>query len=242
MIKTESAVLTNAGGREINEDSVRAEASALGLAVVVADGLGGHGGGSIASRTAAEAVLDSYREGGCRNKEEIAAAIFQANRAVVENQTEGCAMKTTLVSLFIEGGQAVWAHLGDSRLYYFQDGKLVSRTLDHSVPQLAVMMGMITEDQIRFHEDRSRILRALGSDSFEPDISEPVLLSKGFHAFLLCTDGFWEYVLEKDMEETLAASGNPRQWLLNMEEILQQRAPEDQDNYTAASVFAVKEK
>ncbi|MBS6954610.1 MAG: serine/threonine-protein phosphatase [Enterocloster asparagiformis] len=242
MIKTEYAVLTNAGGREINEDTVLAVPASVGLAVTVADGLGGHGGGSTASRAAAEAVSDSFARGFCRTKEEIEAAVCLADQAVVDCQTEACAMKTTLVSLFVEGEQAVWAHVGDSRLYHFRDGKLEARTLDHSVPQLAVMMGMITEEQIRFHEDRNRVLRALGSDSFTPDISEPVSLAEGFHAFLLCTDGFWEYVLEQEMEQTLADSPDPRQWLLKMETIMRGRAPADQDNYTAAAVFAIGEK
>lgn len=242
MIKTEYAILTNAGGRQINEDTVLAVPSPLGLAITVADGLGGHGGGSTASRAAAEAVADSFGRGLCRTAEEITAAVYLANQAVVCCQTEACAMKTTLVSLFLEEDRAVWAHVGDSRLYHFRDGKLEARTLDHSVPQLAVMMGMITEDQIRFHEDRNRVLKALGSDSFEPDISEPVSLAEGFNAFLLCTDGFWEYVLEPEMEERLAVSPDPRLWLLQMEELLRQRAPEDQDNYTAAAVFSIGEK
>ena len=242
MIKTEYAVLTNAGGRGINEDTVLAITSSLGLLVTVADGLGGHGGGSTASRAAAAAVSDCFGRGLCRTGEGIVSAVYMANQAVLDGQTEACAMKTTLVSLFVEGDQAVWAHVGDSRLYHFRDGRLVERTLDHSVPQLAVLMGMITEDQIRFHEDRNRVLRALGSDSFEPDISEPVSLADGFHAFLLCTDGFWEYVLEQEMEETLADSPDPRQWILKMEALLQERAPGDQDNYTAACVFSIGEK
>lgn len=242
MIKMEYAALTNAGSRRNNEDSVMADTSALGLAVVVADGLGGDGGGSIASQEAAGRMIDSFRKSTCSSKEEIAAAIQCANRAVVACQTEKCAMKTTLVSLFVEGDQALWAHVGDSRLYHFQDAKLISRTMDHSVPQLAVLMGMITEEQIRFHEDRNRILRALGSDSFEADISDPVSLREGFHAFLLCTDGFWEYVLEQDMEELLSASPNPRQWLLNMEGLIKRKMPKNQDNYTAAAVFTIGEK
>lgn len=242
MIKTEYVLLTNPGGREINEDSVAVEASGAGLVAMAADGLGSHGGGQQASRAATEEIAACFREGQCKNEEEIAIAISRANGAVLACQTEGCAMKTTLAALFIGEGQAIWAHVGDTRIYYFRDARLVSRTMDHSVPQLAVSMGMITEDQIRFHEDRNRILRALGSDSPEPDISSPCPLGDGFHAFLLCTDGFWEYVLEQEMEEALAASSNPGQWLERMEAALKGRAPEGQDNYSAAAVFAIEEK
>lgn len=68
------------------------------------------------------------------------------------------------------------------------------------------------------------------------------LLRMVFTFFLLCTDGFWEYVLEQEMEETLADSPDPRQWILKMEALLQERAPGDQDNYTAACVFSIGEK
>ena len=103
MIKTEYAVLTNAGGRGINEDTVLAIPSSLGLVVTVADGLGGHGGGSTASRAAAAAVSDCFGRGLCRTGEGIVSAVYMANQAVLDGQTEACAMKTTLVSLFVEG-------------------------------------------------------------------------------------------------------------------------------------------
>lgn len=137
--------------------------------------------------------------------------------------------------------RALWAHVGDTRLYHFWNGKLVGQTLDHSVSQLAVDMGLITGDQIRFHEDRSRLLRALGSDSPEPEPGGPVLLAKGFHAFLLGTDGFWEYVTEPEMEETLAVSSDPRQWLSRMKLILQRKGPGDRDNASAAAIFITEE-
>lgn len=234
---TRYSYLTNPGGRRENEDSVLIRKINSSTAAVVADGLGGHGGGGLASRAAVKTVLNCFAEGQCRTTEGIAHTIGQANDAVLSCQTEDCKMKTTLVCLFLEDGVAEWVHVGDSRLYHFIDRRLSSRTLDHSVPQLAVSMGMITEGQIRFHEDRNRLLRALGSDSREPDISGPVSLARGFHSFLLCTDGFWEYVLEEEMERTLAESESPEKWLGRMEQLLRAKAPEKNDNYTAAAVF-----
>ena len=74
-------------------------------------------------------------------------------------------------------------------------------------------------------------------DSFEPDVDETRISDSGFHAFLLCTDGFWEYVTEDEMEKTLYGSRDPEQWLWAMERYLKQKVPEDHDNYTAAAVF-----
>lgn len=232
------AVLTNAGGRQANEDAVLVKETLTRLAAIAADGLGGHGGGKIASRAAVGAVADCFDQGECRTREGMARIFYRAHKAVLSCQTEECQMKTTLACLFMENRRAWWAHVGDSRIYHFQGRKLVSRTLDHSVSQLAVAMGRITEGQIRFHVDRNKLLRALGSDSFEPELAGPVSLDEDFHAFLICTDGFWEYVLEEEMEKVLEVSAEPGQWLEGMKKILARKAPKNDDNYTAAAVFS----
>ena len=157
---------------------------------------------------------------------------------VIQKQSAQLEMKTTVVVLRIESGKAFWAHVGDSRLYYFDDGKLKSRTSDHSASQLAVLMGEITEEQIRFHSQRSRILRALGSSAAQPELSAETDIDDGKAAFLLCSDGFWEYVYEREMEQTLSNAPTPEQWLRDMEEILKSRVKPWNDNYSAIAVFA----
>ncbi len=258
MIQVSYAVLTNPGGRASNEDSAGIRPFPGGLAAALADGLGGQGRGEVASQLAVEEFLrcagadgenhdGAAIDGEAPDREALDGAALdraalRANEAVLSGQTAGCRMMTTLVGLVIREDEASWVHVGDSRLYHFHDRKLTRYTQDHSVPQMAVMMGMISEEQIRFHVDRSRILRALGSDSFEPELSKPVSLTDGFHAFLLCSDGFWEYVLEKEMEETLALGTEPDGWLKSMEQILKGRIPSDADNYTAVAVFTMGRK
>ena len=88
----------------------------------------------------------------------------QANRQVLSLQTKSCRMKTTVVVLIVEGARWQWAYAGDSRLYHFVEGNLLWQTKDHSSSQIAVLLGQIAPEQIRFHEDRSRIYRALGQD------------------------------------------------------------------------------
>jgi len=238
MIQVLYAVLTNPGGRTINEDSAGIKPFPGGLAAALADGLGGQGRGEVASQLAVEEFLCCAGAGG----EGLDKAVLRANEAVLSGQTADCRMMSTLVGLVIREDEACWVHVGDSRLYHFHNRKLTGCTQDHSVPQMAVMMGMISEDQIRFHVDRSHILRALGSDSFEPEVSKPVSLTDGFHAFLLCSDGFWEYVLEKEMEETLVSGTEPGGWLKAMEQILRGRIPSDTDNYTAMAIFTMGRK
>lgn len=229
------ASYTNIGGRSKNEDTVRCVQRADGLCLVVADGLGGHGGGELASAAAAETICQGWD--GTADPETLSGLVRQAHRRVQALQIGECAMKTTAAVLTLEGNQAAWAHAGDSRLYRFQDGELVFQTRDHSVSQISVMLGEITPDQIRFHEDRSRILRALGQEGDLTVETGKTELPPGRHAFLLCSDGFWEYVLEEEMTKDLSAAEGPEQWLALMRKRLDARAPGGCDNNTAAAVW-----
>ena len=229
------AYYTDAGGRAANEDTVLLRTNEAGsLCLVVADGLGGHGGGDVAGRAAARAVCEGWTGTGSPSLAELC---DRAQEAVLALQTPQCSMKTTLVVLSVAGNHAEWLHVGDSRLYRFYNGSLRFQTRDHSASQLAVMLGDITPDMIRFHPARARLLRALGQEGGAVPECSGMDLGPGRHAFLLCTDGFWEYVLEAEMAETLAASADPEEWLGRMRAILDGRVKGDNDNNTAAAVW-----
>ena len=147
-------------------------------------------------------------------------------------------MMSTIALLAVEGRLARWAHVGDTRLYRFLDGELVFQSRDHSASQAAVLLGEITPEQIRFHPSRSRVLRALGQEGELRVEQGSARLEAGQNAFLLCTDGFWEYVYENEMAETLRCSSSPREWLERMRRYIAGRAPRDNDNNTAAAVWA----
>lgn len=205
------------------------------MCAVLADGLGGHGGGKTASSAAAQLITGCW-EGGAA-PDVLRELAGKAHQKVLSLQTPSCQMKTTAVILALEPGRFGWAYAGDSRLYHFDNGRLVWQSRDHSASQIAVLLGQITPDQIRFHEDRSRIYRALGQvDGGEVDTGEGEL-GPGRHAFLLCSDGFWEYVCEHEMERELAASATPQQWLDRMRALLRYRVPADNDNNSAAAVW-----
>lgn len=230
------ALYSDPGGRTENEDTVRfLRQGEDGLCLVVADGLGGHGGGKTASAAAAESICAGWA--GEADPSALARRIETAHQMVRKRQTPDCTMKTTVVLLAVRGREIAWAHVGDSRLYRFQEGKLLFQTRDHSASQVAVLLGDITPEQIRFHEDRSRILRALGQEGDLHADTGSLTLGPGRHAFLLCTDGFWEYVLEKEMEEDLRAAGGPQEWLEAMRKRLARRASPDHDNNSAAAVW-----
>ena len=230
-----TASYTDTGGRPHNEDTVRLAWQKGGLCLVVADGLGGHGGGGLASAAAAEVICGGWD--GQVSEEALARLNQQAHQRVLSLQTRACAMKTTVTALEADGRQAAWAHAGDSRIYHFVNGTLVFQSRDHSASQIAVMLGTITPDQIRFHVDRSRVYRALGQDGELKVESHGEALAPGHHAFLLCSDGFWEYAYEEEMAEDLAAAASPEDWLARMRARLAARVPDNNDNNTAAAVW-----
>jgi PPM family protein phosphatase len=238
----DTASLTSPGGRDENEDSCDFRMNGQSGLWVLADGLGGHRGGEIASRLAVDSALASFAADSRVTPEMLAAHIERAHGAVLERQrTEPdlSGMRTTIVMLLASVDAALWSHSGDSRLYWFRGGKLRGQTKDHSVPQRLADAGEIRPEQIRFHEDRSRLLRSLGARQ-ESGATSGAMAGKPEpgDAFLLASDGFWEYVTEPEMEADLAASADPNAWLARMEARLRQRATSESDNYSALAIRA----
>lgn len=237
-----AAKYTNQGGRPINEDSCDIFNKQNLICATVADGLGGHGGGDIASSMAVE-MIGMFLEKTQEVKQTDLFDWFQEiNERIYGAQTAQYKMKTTLATLIADTdkGKSFWAHVGDTRIYCFKDGVMQSVTFDHSVSQMAVFAGEITQEQIRHHVDRSRLLRAIGNhDEVNVEISDILDITEGNYAFLLCTDGFWEYVYESEMEETLKSSDNPVQWLDQMALLIQSRVDGTNDNNTATAVWII---
>lgn len=234
---------SNPGGRPINEDSIGTAAFGDSFCFAVADGLGGHGGGDIASRVAIESVCDYFTEFGYSDSFfEKVFSIAQERiiqRQDTENRTQE--MKTTLTVLVLHKGKAYCGHIGDSRCYLFTRGKLKFHTEDHSVPQMLVTIGEIQESEIRYHPDRNRLLRVLGDrgEDTQPEVKKPTRVS-GFQAYLLCTDGFWELIDEGEMLRLLQSANTPEQWLSSMEQVILANGDEAMDNYSAIAVFEEK--
>lgn len=229
------------GGRSKNEDSVTGMHKGDHMCFLVADGLGGHGDGDLASKAAVDTIREAWD--GTISAAEWERLLELAHARIQQMQTPQKQMKTTLVGLMMDAERAVWAHVGDSRLYHFLDGRLVFQTQDHSASQIAVMLGEITPAQIRTSKDRSTLIKALGQPGSAPAAQiHSQLLEPGAHAFLLCTDGFWEYVLEEEMEQDLQIAHSAKQWLGKMRHRLQARAPSENDNNSAIVIRKMIEK
>ncbi|MCL1817252.1 MAG: protein phosphatase 2C domain-containing protein [Clostridiales bacterium] len=237
MNKYDAVAFTSAGGQPPNEDAVLLIQDENRLVAILADGLGAYCGGEIASTEVVEALGQIFPHPEPINRQAISACFTAANRAVIAQQKPGLKMRSTAVMLILEEGNTAFAHIGDSRGYAFRDGHIIFQTIDHSVSQMAVFRGDITADQIRFHKSRSQLIRALGvNDGLLEEITKLDVFLAG-DAFLLCSDGFWEYITEEEMVEDLLKSQSAEVWLNLMLDRIESRTPEDNDNLSAIVVI-----
>lgn len=231
------AVITNPGTRAVNEDSTGiAEAQDMHC-FIVADGLGGHGKGDIASGLAVAAFQKVFQESTAPINERMCEAFEQAQKDVLEEQVKTRSqmqMKTTVTALAVSDKRILWGHIGDTRLYAFTYHWLRTRTLDHSVPQMLVMAREIKENEIRNHPDRNKLLRVIGVSGEQPRYEISSIRKRRKHqAYLLCTDGFWELILESEMAECLKKAESVQKWLEEMEQIVRRRGENrEMDNYS----------
>lgn len=193
--------------REHNEDSYLIKTPLF----VVADGMGGHEAGEVASRIAVT-TMETYAPKST-SPEALAAAVLKANDAVLRGAKDGTGkpgMGTTLTAAFVFEGEATIAQVGDSRAYLLHDGKLQRITRDHSLVADLIEQGRLTEQEARFHPQRSVITRALGSDpNMQPDLYT-LHVEKG-DRLVLCSDGLCSMISDDEIESILLDNPAPAQ-------------------------------
>ncbi len=239
-----TASLTKTGGRETNEDRMGwTSFNHRSGYWVVADGLGGHRFGEIAAEIVVKTVGEEYPAHADTSTENIRYLLNQSDLRIMDAQLStpgGENMASTAVLLMLANGRAIWGHVGDSRLYRFRDGHCECLTSDHSMAQLLVGVGQISAEQSRYHPERSMLLQSLGGNVFRMKITKAEKFRIG-DVFLLCSDGFWEYVLEEEMVACLQTDMPLEMGLLQLEQHLLKRVAEqghqsNYDNYTALVV------
>lgn len=239
----EYQLLSKNGNRDINEDYADVFQINDKTIFVLADGLGGHGCGEVASKEAVNTVKQVFMKNSDDKTETLIYNSFVSAHTLLKKMqrelSDETLFKTTMVILVVAKDHVVWGHIGDSRIYHFEDNVLIERSMDHSVPQMLVNTGAIKEKQIRYHEDRNRLLKVLGADNenMKPYINtrEP-RSSKA--SFLLCTDGFWELIEEKYMQKTLKKADSCKTWLEAMESnVIKKGKKINMDNYSAIAVM-----
>lgn len=216
-MKYSVAFLSDTGRvRSLNEDNLRVErptqpeiASKWGDLYVVADGMGGHESGEVASEIAIETISESYyRINGPSADAALKKAIEQANseifRRAQEEDRQG--MGTTVVAAVRIDRMLYIAHVGDSRMYLIRDGQIKPLTQDHSMVQEQVAAGILTPEEAEKHPYRNVISRAVGtSPAVEVEVSQssPLELRDG-DVVLLCSDGLTEHVKPPTIRQIVA--------------------------------------
>lgn len=240
-MRLDAYLYTNQGGRDHNEDAARWEVREDSGCFLVADGLGGHRGGEIASALVADAVFQHWQEETEPPEDRTAwleQEILAANDALLEEQEkQGAVMKSTVAVLAMDGERASWAHVGDSRIYALSGGRVHRLTRDHSVSYSKYLAGEIGRDRLNFDEDRSRLLRVVGEKSRCQPQTATAVAGPG-DGFLLCSDGFWEYIYDEELLADFLKATSPQEWVeLLLVRILPRLRPQN-DNLTLLAVFA----
>ena len=239
------------GGRDENQDCCYSVMTPRGFLVIVSDGMGGMNGGATASKLAVETISEYVNMPSMEddiedsNKLVLTKAICKANSRIMdeaENDSSLSGMGCTVTAVLINDDLATLAYVGDSRIYQLRSGKKVFRTFDHSMVFEMVRKKIITEEQARLSAQSNIILRALGQkedvqvDTFEQPYDKGDI-------FLLCTDGIWGTMSEKELIRRVCEKKRPKVVMESLARNIHQNAMAKgggHDNLTAAMIVTSK--
>jgi protein phosphatase len=193
----QTASFSHIGGRDEQQDAVHIFSTEHTLLLVVADGVGGNVGGAAASQAAIAEASNFWKQSNGifdNPKDDLTTIAKNAHDSIRElAPNERRSPSSTLVMLYLdkETQQAHWVHCGDSRLYRIRNSEIITQTRDHSIVQLLLEQGEITEDERNKHPDKGRILKSLGASKFK-GVDYDSCQYEERDAFLLCSDGYWE--------------------------------------------------
>ncbi|MFO8140859.1 MAG: protein phosphatase 2C domain-containing protein [Marinobacter sp.] len=242
----EAASAERIGGRNEQQDRVGCFHSPDGTAclLLLADGMGGHRGASLASQTLLETARISWDScgGAPRDPKRFLEALCQEShrRINLQGRERGLDPRSTVVALIAHDAGAFWVHVGDSRLYHFRGQELVARTRDHSLVQILVEAGQVAEEDMATHPDQNKLLRSVG-DEAPPETTHGHAAFRAEDRFLLCSDGFWEQIAPEEMAGVLAAR-NLDESLSHLADLAVRRGGPSSDNIAVAAVRALVER
>jgi serine/threonine protein phosphatase PrpC len=227
---------SNMGARMLNEDSYGIKNDDKRCIAVLCDGLGGHNCGEVASQTAVKNIIEGIHQIKDIQADKLYDVLRIVNDGLVQQQIANPTlngMRTTAVGCVIDEKGLHYFNSGDSRFYFFSNGTLSTMSKDHSVSQMSVELGEMSFDDIRFDVDRNKLLKVLGQSTSNEigTIYRPITYKSG-DAFLLCSDGFWEYVLEEEMEIDLSKADTAKEWIEFMIVRLLLKFSGNNDNFT----------
>ena len=230
------------GGRAEQQDRVaiwQTQAADRSL-VVLADGMGGHQGGALAAQAVIDCAADLWQRD-CANSavdspcELLKGFCEDAHEAVRQaGEKHSLEPHSTCVVLYIQDNKAWLSHLGDSRFYWFQDGRYQRRSKDDSIVQMLLDMGRIKEEEMASHPDQGCLLKGLGG--YDPvSVHCDHILLDNKDSFVLCSDGLWEQISSDEMLAALSET-DLNASTQNLVNLAVERGGERGDNVTAALI------
>jgi len=208
-MKYHLATTCRLGNRKTNQDRFAVVETCNAVMIVIADGMSGHSEGKLAADTLVDSVVRSFNN--TKFPHAMPQKFFQQIIAIAHQEVLDAGKKcsppvsprTTCVLCLIQQGTAIWAHVGDSRLYWIRDGKILKHTRDHSRVEEMYQQGLITAEQKLRHPERNIVTQCIGSAKKppRPTISQTKPL-KADDVLLLCSDGLWGQLPEGQLADT----------------------------------------
>ncbi|GFN32137.1 PP2C family protein-serine/threonine phosphatase [Paenibacillus xylaniclasticus] len=188
---------------------------------------------------AVQSVLGSFSEKPTLSPRKLTSYVKQAHK-LLQRESKRMRLKASLTLLATDYKHAVWVSAGHTRFYHFRQGKLLTRSIDHSLAQQMVLSGKLRRDEADSHEEKHNLLQYLGMPgSISPYMSRKVELEDG-DMLLLCSLGLWEGVHSVEMLDAIEETDGPDEFVDLLEEIMLSRQGKVIHNYTAAAVYAGK--
>ncbi|CAL62264.1 Putative serine/threonine specific protein phosphatase [Herminiimonas arsenicoxydans] len=198
------------GGRKNNQDRMGYSFTRDALLLLVADGMGGHIMGEMAAQIAMQTIASLFQENATpyvkKPERFLEDSFFAAHREIhryraINNLPE--TPRTTIVACLIQHNSAMWAHCGDSRLYWMRGGQILARTRDHSRIETLIAQGKVDASERETHPDRNKLFNCLGAPNMPiVEISRRVSLQAG-DVMLLCSDGLWSVLPDHELAQRL---------------------------------------
>jgi len=230
------------GGRKANEDRTSYAYTREALLMVVADGMGGHLHGEVASQIAVQFLTEAFQReakpmlsdpSGFLQESILEAHFALGDYAKARNLIDS--PRTTCVACIVQDSTAWWAHAGDSRLYHIREGRIQGQTRDHSRVQMLVDQGRVREEAVAAHPDRNKIFNCIGASARpQVELSRATPLRRD-DTLILCTDGLWGPLTGRLITAALMKSDimNAVPGLLDLAEL---RAGADCDNLSVVAM------
>ncbi|SCZ64923.1 PP2C family protein-serine/threonine phosphatase [Thiohalomonas denitrificans] len=243
----ETGCANRLGNRTSNQDRLTAIETDEGILLVLADGMGGLEQGEIA----AQAVVDAARELYLNSPRPVSDTggllrdiIHRSHDRLVEDLSpdqEHSSSGTTAVLCLVQNGEAHWAHVGDSRLYFFRGGRSIYRTRDHSYVESLYRQGLIDDEERSRHPRRNQITQCIGCTRYRPDVAlaPPVALQEK-DVLMLCSDGLWDSVKESELADLLGCASTLEESMELMADRAENSAYPNADNISVVALRFLK--